>query len=84
MHKATLELLMEMIYGVALDEALADELSRIAEMLQKAGMPREAADVRARTRHHRVKALELRGRIAALGEECICLFDEEADARQLQ
>ncbi|GEP05621.1 hypothetical protein [Methylobacterium oxalidis] len=64
------ELVMVMIAGIALDRALAHQFSEAAAALETEGKAASASTLRERARFHRVKALELQGRLAGLDEEC--------------
>ena len=61
-----LDLIFEMVRDIAVHEAFADELARIAGVVEESGRPNEAANVRASARLHRAEALGLRGQLAAL------------------
>ncbi|KAB1070053.1 hypothetical protein [Methylobacterium planeticum] len=70
MSDETKELMMVMIAGIALDRAMAHEFSEAAAAFETRGATDAAAILRSRAQYHRVKALELQGRVAALADEC--------------
>ncbi|GJE43912.1 hypothetical protein [Methylobacterium soli] len=74
-----LDLMFVTVRDIAVHEAFADELMRIAGVLEESDRPNDAANVRGSARHHRVKALGLRGQLAALSDRYDKLFDGEPE-----
>jgi hypothetical protein len=56
-----LDLMFEMVRDISVHEAFADELVRIAGVVEESARPNEAANVCASARHHRAEALDYEG-----------------------
>ncbi|GJE35504.1 hypothetical protein [Methylobacterium oxalidis] len=63
-----------LIKGIVLDEACAREFARAASHLEATGVTSTADAMRTQARLHRVKSLELQGKLAALGDQYGIVF----------
>lgn len=66
MRQELVELLRMLARGIEADEAMARDLSEIALLIEQQGRGADPERLRRLARHHTVKAMELRGRLAAL------------------
>ncbi|MER2269287.1 hypothetical protein [Methylobacterium oxalidis] len=68
-----------LIQAIVLEEALARVFVHAAWEIEADGSISGADTMRSVARHHRIKALEDRGRLAALGEEYSWLFPDASN-----
>ena len=79
MHEDVKSLRDTLLLGVAIDEQMSEVVARIADEAMRIGVPGFAAALLAVSRHHRVKAVEGRARIAALSGEYASLPTDGPD-----
>ncbi|GJD66998.1 hypothetical protein [Methylobacterium frigidaeris] len=76
LRQAMLDLMRAITDDIAVQEAVACEISDVAAEKEAAGYAREAATMRTLSRRHRVAGIELQARLVTLSGEYATMFPD--------